>query len=87
MEDALTELAVGQERLSGEIAVLRATQAANHGQNRGDIHSLKGGQQIVLDKLHLIDIKLAKAVGYAMGAGAVIGVIVALAAHFIDKIK
>ena len=87
MEEQLARLEVGQERLSGEIAVLRATQTANHTQNRGDIHKLRGGQQSLGDKLHLIDIKLAKAVSYATGAGAIIGAIVAFAAHFIDKIK
>jgi hypothetical protein len=82
MDGYIVDLKLGQERLSGDIALLRSQQGSNHQQNRNDIHDLRDTTQTLVDDVGEIKIKFARLGGYAAGAGAV----AALIAHFIDKI-
>lgn len=82
MDGDIVELKIGQERLAGEIRASREVQASNHKQNRGDIHALRDTMQTVVGEVGEIKIKFARLGGYAAGAGTM----VALIAHFIDKL-
>lgn len=82
MDGEIVELKIGQERLSGELALLRSQQAANHKQNRGDIHDLRDTAQTLVNDVGEIKIKFARLGGYAAGTGAMVAVI----AHFVDRI-
>lgn len=88
-EVTIADLRVGQERIAGEVKLVRnelqaakETQVQNHSQNRKDIHDLRDIAQTAVDGLSEMRIKWAKMSGYAAGAGAVVAVI----AHFIDKL-
>jgi hypothetical protein len=88
VDDVLVDLRVGQERLRGEMDVLRTQQGSNHSQNRSDIHDLRGTVQGLLDsiealkeKIGKINLQLARLGGYAAGAGAVVALIVKLIDH------
>lgn len=88
-EVTIADLRVGQERIAGDVKLVRAdlqsskaTQVLNHTQNRKDIHDLRDIAQTAVDGLGEMRIKWARMSGYAAGAGAVVAVI----AHFIDKL-
>lgn len=68
--------------LEARISNLAENLETKHRENRRSIHDLRDGQQTMVDGLHRIELKIARAAGWAAGVGAV----VALAAHFIDKI-
>lgn len=88
-EVTIADLRVGQERIAGEVKLVRTelqtakdVQVTNHTQNRKDIHDLRDLAQTAVDGLYDMKIKWARMSGYAAGAGAVVAVI----AHFIDKL-
>lgn len=72
--------------LETKIGNLADALESKHRENRRSIHELRNGQQNMTDGLHRIEIKMAKAIGWAVGAGTVVGGVVALIGHFIDKI-
>lgn len=82
MDGDIVDLKLGQERLSGDIALLRSQQVSNHKQNRSDVHDLRNKTETLILQVGEINIKFARLGGYAAGAGAVAAGI----AHFIDKI-
>ncbi len=73
--------------IEAQMVLLREDLTDKHRQNRTAIHEIRDVLQSLVEKLHLSDIRHARSGGYAAGAGAVIGTLVALAAHFVDKIK
>lgn len=85
----LSILRVDHTVLAGRVGIvesrvegLNLSLEAKHLENRSSIHGLRNGQQEVMDGLHRLEMKLAKATGYVIGAGAVIAVLV----KFIDRI-
>lgn len=63
------------------IPSVRADLDTKHRENRRSIHDLRNGQQDIIDLFHKLDIKFARASGYAIGAGAVIALISRLIDH------
>lgn len=88
---SIADLRVGQKDLEGKLELVRtdinyakAVQALNHAQNRRDIHDLRDIAQTAVDGLSELKIKWARAAGYAVGAGAVIGAVVSLITKAIE---
>lgn len=69
--------------IEGEVGGLRKDLAGKHRENRQSIHDLRGGQQSIIDLIHKLDMKFAKFTGYAIGAGAVIGLILKVLDHLV----
>lgn len=76
------ELKLGQERLAGELALIRSQQVINHAQNRRDIHDLRNSTQDITDSIVQIKIKFARLGGYACGVGAAVSVFIKIIDHF-----
>ncbi len=85
-EITIADLRVGQERIEGKVNLLKEVQTANHGQNRRDIHDIRDLAQTAVDGLTAMQLKWAKMTGYAMGAGAMVGGIVAVIVKLIDHL-
>ena len=67
--------------LEGCLEGFRRDLNAKHKENRRSIHDIRGSQQEIVDGLHMLDMKFAKFTGYAVGAGAVIALILKLLDH------
>jgi hypothetical protein len=60
---------------------LRDDLEEKHRENRDSIHKLRGSDQQIIDLIHKLDIKFARASGWAVGAGAVVAIIARLVDH------
>lgn len=67
--------------LDRRVGTLEAGIEAKHRENRRSIHELRNSLQTILDSLHQLDLKFARSAGYAVGAGAVVGIVVELISH------
>ncbi len=67
--------------LEGGLDVFRRDLNAKHKENRRSIHDIRSSQQEIVDALHMLDLKFAKFTGYAVGAGAMVGLILKLLDH------
>jgi hypothetical protein len=88
MDDDLVEIKMSQQRMGGEMALMKSQTEANHRQNRNDIHQLRNGMQGMTDQLYelkyevvAVRLHLAKMGGYAAGAGAMVALIVEAINH------
>jgi hypothetical protein len=67
--------------VEGGMLGIRRDLNAKHRENRRSIHDIRSSQQDIVDALHMLDLKFAKFTGYAVGAGAVVGLILKLLDH------
>jgi hypothetical protein len=67
--------------VEGDVKNLDAKLEQKHRENRASIHELRNGQQTTHDLIHKLDLKLAHATGYAIGAGATVAVLFKLIDH------
>jgi hypothetical protein len=94
------DVAPGDGKLMVELATLRAqhvalgervsrveTDVQDVRQSLEEKHTdLRGGQDAIIGSIHMIEMKFARAAGWAVGAGAVIALVVELIYHLIDHI-
>lgn len=64
--------------IEGGVRELRHDFNAKHSENRKSIHGIRNSLQEIVDALHALDLKFAKFTGYAVGAGAVVALILKL---------